>query len=103
MVTRFGMSDLGPVALEGDQQPVFLGNEQFNRAEYSQDIANKIDLQIRFIIDLCYQQAKQIIEDKRPLIDHLVDLLIDQETIEGDRFREIISEFKLDKPVLVKS
>jgi cell division protease FtsH len=103
MVTRFGMSDLGPIALEGEQQPVFLGNEQVNRAEYSQDIAEKIDLQISLIVDLCYQKAKQIIQDKRPLIDHLVDILIDEETIEGDRFREIISQFKLDRPVLVKN
>ena len=101
MVTKFGMSNLGPVALEGNEQPVFLGNEPVNRSEYSQDIAEKIDLQIHAIITYCYENAKKVIEDNRALIDLLVDLLIEQETIEGERFRQIVAEFKVKKPLVV--
>lgn len=101
IVTRFGMSSLGPIALEGEDQPVFLGSDQMNRHDYSQEIATKIDEQVRLMIAKCHHSAQQIIQEHRALIDYLVDLLIEQETIDGDRFREIINEFKLKKPALV--
>ncbi len=101
IVTKFGMSDLGPIALEGENQPVFLGNDLMNRSEYSQEIATRIDEQVRVIVEKCHQSAQKIIADNRALVDLLVDLLIEQETIDGDRFREIVNQFKLKKPALV--
>ena len=103
MVTKFGMSTLGPIALEGNEQPVLLGNEPVNRSEYSQDIAQKIDFQIQAIIGHCYENAKKIIADNRALIDLLVELLIEQETVEGEHFRQIVSEFKEVKQPLAVS
>jgi cell division protease FtsH len=100
MVTKFGMSDLGPLSLENEDHPVYLGNEPVNRSEYSQDIAAKIDRQINAIISYCYDNAKKIIAENRPLVDLIVDILIDQETIEGDRFRQIIHEFKHQKQLV---
>ncbi len=93
MVTRFGMSDLGLVALEGDDEGSrndWLGK----RSEYSEEIASQIDAQVRLIVDYCHQKARNIILENRPLIDQLVDLLIDQETIEGDQFRQLIEDYK---------
>jgi cell division protease FtsH len=100
IVTKFGMSDLGPFALEGEEQPVFLGNDTMNRHEYSQEIAAKIDQQVRMIVQKCHQLAQTIIVENRALIDLLVDVLIEQETIDGDHFRKIINEFKLEKSAL---
>ncbi|NES86897.1 MAG: ATP-dependent zinc metalloprotease FtsH [Moorea sp. SIO2B7] len=94
MVTRFGMSDLGPVALETENEPVFLGNDWMHRSEYSEQIAAHIDTQIRSIVTHCHEKAKQIIQDNRTLIDQLVDILIEQETIEGDDFRKLVAEYK---------
>jgi cell division protease FtsH len=94
MVTKFGMSDLGPVALEKENGQVFLGNDWMSKAEYSDEMAAKIDTQVREIVVACYANAKQIIEENRSLIDRLVDLLIDRETIEGEQFREFIAEYK---------
>ncbi|MGI0483747.1 ATP-dependent metallopeptidase FtsH/Yme1/Tma family protein, partial [Geminocystis sp. CENA526] len=93
MVTKFGMSNLGLIALEDDNQPIFLGNDTVNRSDYSQEIAEKIDQQIRSIVFQCYENAKQIIIENRPVIDKLVDLLIEKETIEGDLFREIVKKY----------
>lgn len=91
MVTKLGMSDLGHVALESDSGQVFLQNEwRDRRPDYSEEIASHIDRQVRSIIAECYDHAKKVIEDHRPLIDQLVDQLIEQETIEGDEFRQII-------------
>jgi cell division protease FtsH len=92
MVTKFGMSDLGPVALEGQEQPVFLGGEQMKRTEYSESVAARIDAQVRTIVTQCHEQAKKIIRDNRVAIDRLVDILIEQETIDGDQFRELVTE-----------
>ena len=95
MVTRFGMSDLGPLSLESSQGEVFLGRDWLSRSEYSEEIASRIDIQVRTIVDHCYAKARQLMEDNRALIDRLVDLLVERETIDGEEFRRIVSEYTL--------
>ncbi|PSO49610.1 MAG: cell division protein FtsH [Cyanobacteria bacterium SW_9_44_58] len=92
MVTRFGMSDLGPMSWEEQNSQVFLGGG-LNRSEYSEEISSRIDAQVREIVEQCHQNARQIIRDNRVAIDRLVDLLIEKETIDGDEFRKILSEY----------
>ncbi|MEP0770720.1 ATP-dependent zinc metalloprotease FtsH2 [Trichocoleus sp. ST-U1] len=92
MVTRFGMSDLGPLSLETPNGEVFLGRDWGSRSEYSEEIATRIDTQVRTIVEHCYREACRLILENRVLVDYLVDLLLDQETIEGDRFRQIVTE-----------
>lgn len=93
MVTRFGMSDLGPLSLESQQGEVFLGRDWTTRSEYSEAIACRIDAQVRMIVEECYTNAKQIMRDHRSLADRLVDLLIEKETINGDELRQIVAEY----------
>jgi cell division protease FtsH len=103
MVTRFGMSDLGPLSLESSQGEVFLGRDWLSRSEYSEEIASRIDIQVRTIVDHCYARARRLMEDNRALIDRLVDLLVERETIDGEEFRKIVSEYTLvpEKPQFV--
>ena len=93
MVTRFGMSDLGPLSLESQQGEVFLGRDWTTRSEYSEAIACRIDAQVRMIVEECYTNAKNIMRDHRSLADRLVDLLIEKETINGDELRQIVAEY----------
>jgi cell division protease FtsH len=93
MVTRFGMSDLGPLSLESQQGEVFLGRDWTTRSEYSESIAARIDSQIREIVEQCYENARKIIRDNRTACDRLVDLLIEKETIDGEEFRQIVAEY----------
>jgi cell division protease FtsH len=93
MVTRFGMSDLGPLSLEGQQNEVFLGRDLMTRSEYSEEIAARIDAQVRSIVEHCYDEACRLIRENRAVMDRLVDLLIDKETIDGDEFRQIVAEY----------
>jgi len=93
MVTRYGMSDLGLLSLEGQMGEVFLGRDLMNRSEYSNEIASRVDGQVREIVAHCYQSACTIIEQNREVIDRLVDLLIEKETIDGEEFRQIVSEY----------
>ncbi|MBD2163529.1 ATP-dependent zinc metalloprotease FtsH [Calothrix membranacea FACHB-236] len=93
MVTRFGMSSLGPLSLENQAGEVFLGRDWMNKSEYSEEIAAKIDVQVREIISQSYQTAKTILTENRIALERLVDLLSDQETIEGELFRQIVAEY----------
>ncbi|MGB6297416.1 MAG: ATP-dependent zinc metalloprotease FtsH2 [Rivularia sp. (in: cyanobacteria)] len=105
MVTRFGMSDLGPLSLESQQGEVFLGRDWTTRSEYSESIAARIDSQVRAIVDDRYQATLQIMREHRSLMDRLVDLLIEKETIDGDEFRQIVAEYAEvpEKPQYVPS
>nr|YP_009589109.1 cell division protein [Corallina ferreyrae]QBL75625.1 cell division protein [Corallina ferreyrae] len=93
MVTRFGMSEIGPLSLENEAASPFLGRNMSSNTEYSDEIAIKIDAQVKTIVDTCHIKALEIIKDNRVIIDYLVDLLIEKETIEGSEFRQIISEY----------
>jgi cell division protease FtsH len=93
MVTRFGMSNLGPLSLESQGSEVFLGAGLMSRSEYSEEIASRIDGQVRDLAKQAYAEALQIVNENRPVIDRLVDLLIEKETIDGEEFRQIVAEY----------
>ncbi|WP_293128621.1 ATP-dependent zinc metalloprotease FtsH [Microcoleus sp. bin38.metabat.b11b12b14.051] len=94
MVTLYGMSDLGPVALESPNSEVFLGQNWNSRSsDYSEAMAIKIDRQVREIAVHCYEEARRIIRENRHLVDKLVEALLDEETIDGDEFRKIVDRY----------
>ncbi len=94
MVTIYGMSDLGPIALESGGGEVFLGRDLMNQSsECSEEMATKIDRQIREIVFRCHAEARRLIKENRSLVDRLAEVLLDQETIEGDQFRQLVAEY----------
>ena len=94
MVTRFGMSNIGPLALEDENTgQVFLGGNMSPGSEYAENIADRIDDEVRKIIKYCEQKAIEIILDNRVVIDLVVEKLLDKETMDGDEFREILSSY----------
>ena len=93
MVTRFGMSNLGQMSLEGGGQEVFLGRDLMNRSEVSESISKQIDEQVRAIVMQCYEETLALVQGQREAMDQLVELLIEKETMDGDEFREILATF----------
>nr|YP_009739063.1 ATP-dependent zinc metalloprotease FtsH [Palmaria decipiens]QIC19502.1 ATP-dependent zinc metalloprotease FtsH [Palmaria decipiens] len=93
MVTRFGMSSIGPLSLESEDSNPFLGRGMNSSSEYSDEVAIKIDRQVYQIVSECHEKVLRIIEDNRVVIDRLVDLLIEEETIDGEVLAQIISEY----------
>ncbi len=93
MVTRFGMSDLGPLSLESQQSQVFLGGGLTSLSDNSEEITARIDAQVRSIIGHCYDETRRIIRENREAVDRLVDLLIERETIDGEELRRIVAEY----------
>ena len=90
MVTRYGMSNIGPIALEDDNnEQMFLGGES------NDGIADRIDTEVCKIINHCEQIATEIILDNRVVIDLAVEKLLDAETIDGVEFRELVSEYTI--------
>ena len=90
MVTRFGFSDLGPVALEGQDQEVFLGRDLVNpRQSYAESTGREIDRRVRALAQEALQQAIDLLKPRRQLMDRLVEALIDEETLQSERFHEL--------------
>jgi len=94
MVTRFGMSNIGPVALEDENTgQVFLGGNMAAGSEYAENIADRIDEEVCKIISYCEQKAIEIVSDNRVIIDLIVEKLLDIETMDGEEFRELLSTY----------
>jgi cell division protease FtsH len=97
MITRYGMSDeLGPILYAQNEEEVFLGHSVSRTQNVSEATAQKIDAEIRRVIDDCYGRAKEIlVEHGRDL--HILALgLLEYETLTGD---EIIALLKGIQPV----
>ena len=88
MVTRYGMSNIGPIALEDDNnEQMFLGGDS------NDAVADRIDNEVCKIINHCDKIATEIILNNRVVIDLVVEKLLDDETIDGDQFREIVTKY----------
>ncbi|MFM7905660.1 MAG: ATP-dependent zinc metalloprotease FtsH, partial [Microcystis sp.] len=94
MVTRLGMSELGLIALEEDGNSYLGGAGAGYHADHSFAMMAKIDAQVRELVKQCHDLATKLILDNRMAIDRLVDILIEQETIDGDEFRRLLTEFQ---------
>ena len=89
MVTRYGMSSIGPIALEdNNNEQMFLGGD-------NDAITDRIDSEVCKIVNHCEQVATKIIIDNRVIIDLIVEKLLDAETITGDNFRELVKEYTI--------
>jgi cell division protease FtsH len=73
------------------------------RTEYSEEVSTQIDQQVRGIAVHCYEEACKIIRENRTLVDRLVEMLLEQETIEGEDFRKIVTEFRGEPSVATAS
>ncbi len=93
MVTRFGMSELGPISLEGDSQEVFLGRDLMTRSDISDAISKQIDEQVREMVKACYIETISIVKKNREAMDTLVELLIEKETMDGEEFSNVLSKY----------
>jgi cell division protease FtsH len=90
MVTQYGMSkNLGPLAFGKKEEMVFLGREISEQRNYSDEVAAKIDAEVREIIDNAYSRAKEALTTQRAVLDRLAALLIEKETVEAEEFESL--------------
>ena len=91
MVTKFGMSDeLGLVSYGEDSDEVFVGRD-FNRSSrgYGEEVATKIDMEVKRIIDECYARAKAILKEHESVLEASAQLLLEKEKITREEFEAL--------------
>ena len=92
MVTRYGMTDeLGPVVYAENEGEVFLGRSITKTTHMSEETMQKVDKQIRKIIDEQYALARKLIEDNKDKMHAMAKALLEWETIDSDQIDEIMS------------
>jgi len=95
MVTRYGMSDLGPVQLEESSEGVFLGRDYNKNRDFSDAVALEIDKEVQKIIKECYEETKKILKKNEKLVWLISDTLMDKETITKEEIEELVENGKL--------
>ena len=94
MVMKFGMSEeLGLVNYDSDSEEVFVGRD-FGHASrgYGEEVAGKIDREVKKIIDECYANAKEIIQKYNHVLESCADLLLEKEKITREEFSALFDE-----------
>src|SRR5690554_5869237 len=82
MVTQFGMSaTVGPVKLGQDSGEVFLGRDMGHQRDYSEQLAARVDLEVRELMDHAHHEAWEILTEYRDVLDQLVLELLEKETL----------------------
>ena len=90
MVTQYGMSEsLGPLTFGKKEEMIFLGREISEQRNYSDEVAAKIDAEVRRIIDQASERARVALTEHREVLDRLADLLVEKETIEAAEFEAL--------------
>jgi cell division protease FtsH len=91
IVTRYGMTDeLGPMVYAENEGEVFLGRSVTKTTHMSEATMQKVDTEIRRIIDEQYGVARKILEDNRDKVEVMTSALLEWETIDSDQINDII-------------
>jgi cell division protease FtsH len=99
MVTQYGMTEtIGAVKLGGNSSEPFLGRDLSHQRDYSENLASVVDNEIRKLIDNAHHEAFEILEANRAILDQLVLVLLEKETILKDEIQEIFKGVKAVKP-----
>jgi cell division protease FtsH len=99
MVTRYGMSPkLGPIAFGEREELIFLGREITEQRNYSDDVAREIDNEVHRIVSEAYERTRLILTHNREVLNDMASALIEYETLDGERLRELLSRVvKIDE------
>jgi len=89
MVTKYGFSKLGTINYDHDDDEVFIGRDLAHTRSYSENVANRIDDEVRDIITNAYNEAKRILGEYRDVLDASAALLMEKERITREEFEAL--------------
>jgi cell division protease FtsH len=92
MVTRFGMSSLGLICYENDEEEVFIGRDLAHAKTTSEAKAAEIDAEVKRIIDECHDEASRILEENIEILHRCAKLLIEKERISRDEVESLFQQ-----------
>ncbi|OGI17144.1 MAG: cell division protein FtsH [Candidatus Melainabacteria bacterium RIFOXYA12_FULL_32_12] len=98
MVTNFGMSEkMGPMTFGKRNEHVFLGRDFGHERNFSEEVASIIDREIKSIVEERYKFAKQILSENKDVMDEIVKVLLEKETLDEKEVDEIIERVKIER------
>ncbi len=93
MVTEYGMSEtLGPMTFGSVQDEVFIGRDMARSKNYSEEVAARIDKEVKKMIDKAYEKAQEILEKNINKLHAVAQALLEREKLTGEEFEEIFSQ-----------
>ena len=93
MVMKYGMSDeLGPITFGSDHDEVFIGRDFGTMRNYSEEVAGKIDREIRVIVENAFQKASEILAEKSDKVRQVAEYLLAHEKMEAEDFNALFDE-----------
>ena len=93
MVTKYGFSSkLGLINYDDSNDEVFIGRDLAHSRPYGEDIAGQIDMEVKSIIDDCYEKARKIITDNMDILEKSANLLLEKEKITREEFEALFEE-----------
>lgn len=92
LVTKYGMSDLGPITFGETEEMIFLGKEMTTGKNYSEEIAAQIDKEVAKFIENAYKTAEGILNKNKKRLDLIAKRLIRKETIERKEFERLMKK-----------
>ena len=98
MVCEWGMSELGPLSFGSKEEPVFLGRDFAQRADYSEDTALRIDHAVSRIVQTGYERATAILGENRDVLDRIARDLLERETLDGEEVYSIVRQMTGHEP-----
>src|SRR3954471_5135554 len=95
MVTEFGMSALiGSVKLGASSGEMFLGRDMGHQRDYSEELAEQVDKEVRNLIETAHDEAYQLVVENRDVLDRLATALLEQETLDQNQLAEIFKDVR---------
>ena len=98
MVTEFGMSDLGPLALGQNESQPFLGRDLGHVQDYSDQVAARIDAEVGRLVDEAHDEARDILTKYRDKLDSMASRLLEKESLEKEEVAEVLAEVAKQSP-----
>jgi cell division protease FtsH len=99
LVTKYGMSELGPITFGKTEEMIFLGREMTTDKNYSERVAGEIDMEVKRFLTHAYDIAEKILKAHKPALKKIADTLMEKEVIEQDEFNALLKPFKI-KPIV---
>ncbi|MFH0891027.1 MAG: ATP-dependent zinc metalloprotease FtsH [Candidatus Liptonbacteria bacterium] len=95
LVTKYGMSELGPITFGSTEELVFLGREIGHERNYSEKVAGQIDEEVAKIVERAYAVADKILKQNKKALKKIADVLIEKEVLEQEEFYALLKPFEI--------
>src|SRR5690606_7278705 len=95
MVTEYGMTTaVGPVKIGEGSREMFVARDVGHSRDYSDKLAERIDAEVRALIEQAHDEAYRVLSENREILDRLALVLLEEETLDHNRIAEIFTDVK---------